>query len=92
MVGPKNTQTRFVGIITSTIHPYACFLSRFNYMDIKLTSNPTVIMIKNNRIFFHIATMSKLFESRRPKNIIIIIIDINHKLVACTHYNREMQA
>ena len=25
MVGPKNTQTRFVGIITSTIHPYACF-------------------------------------------------------------------
>ena len=26
MVGSKNTQTRFVGIITSTIHPYACFL------------------------------------------------------------------
>ena len=26
MVGPKIcTQTRFVGIITSTIHPYACF-------------------------------------------------------------------
>ena len=58
-------------------------------MDIKLTSNPIVIMIKNNRIFFHIATMSKLFESRRPK---IIIIDINHELVVCTHYNREMQA
>ena len=28
MGGPKSTQTRFVGIITSTIHPYACFLSR----------------------------------------------------------------
>ena len=25
MAGPKSTQTRFVGIITSTIHPYACF-------------------------------------------------------------------
>ena len=27
MAGPKSTQTRFVGIITSTIHPYACVLS-----------------------------------------------------------------
>ena len=25
MAGSKSTQTRFVGIITSTIHPYACF-------------------------------------------------------------------
>ena len=25
MAGPKSTQTRFVGIITFTIHPYACF-------------------------------------------------------------------
>ena len=24
-IGPKNTQTRFVGIITSTIHSNACF-------------------------------------------------------------------
>ena len=31
MVGPKNTQTRFVGIITSTIHPYACF-SRLSWL------------------------------------------------------------
>ena len=23
--GPKSTRTRFVGIITSTIHPYICF-------------------------------------------------------------------
>ena len=27
MEGSKSTQTRSVGIITSTIHPYACFLS-----------------------------------------------------------------
>ena len=27
MAVPKSTQTRFVGIITSTIHLYACFLS-----------------------------------------------------------------
>ena len=26
MGGPKGTQTRFVGIIMSTIHPYICFL------------------------------------------------------------------
>ena len=26
MAGPKCTQTRFVGIITSTIHPYACLI------------------------------------------------------------------
>ena len=26
MGGSKSTQTRFLGIITSTIHPYACFL------------------------------------------------------------------
>ena len=25
MAGSKSTQTRFVGIITSNIHPYACF-------------------------------------------------------------------
>ena len=29
MAGPKSTQTRFVGIIISTIHPYACFLSSY---------------------------------------------------------------
>ena len=27
MAGSKSIQTRFVGINTSTIHPYACFLS-----------------------------------------------------------------
>ena len=27
MAGSKSTQIRFVGIITFTIHPYACFLS-----------------------------------------------------------------
>ena len=26
MAGSKSTQTRFVGTITSTIHPYTCFL------------------------------------------------------------------
>ena len=39
MAGPKSTQTRFVGIITSTIHPYACFLSRCRN---KLGSNATI--------------------------------------------------
>ena len=30
MVGSKSTQTRFVGMITSTVHPYACFLGEGN--------------------------------------------------------------
>ena len=38
MAGPKSTRT---GIITFTIHPYACFLSSY-YAD-KLTSNTTII-------------------------------------------------
>ena len=25
IAGSKSTRTRFVGIITSTVHPYACF-------------------------------------------------------------------
>ena len=67
MAGPKNTQTRFVGIITSTVHPYACFLSSFNCAD-KLTSNPAIITSQNNRIFSHIVLS---IESRRPKDLYI---------------------
>ena len=69
MAGPKSTQTRFVGIIISTIHvhPYACFLSSFNYAD-KLTSNPKIITSQNNMIFSHIQYHSNfIIESRRPK-------------------------
>ena len=84
MVGPGNAQTTFVGIITSTINPYACFLSSFNYMDIKLTSNPIIITSKSNRIFFHILHQNNL-NQEGPR--ILAIIDINDKLVACTHDN-----
>ena len=44
MAGPKSTQTRFVGIITSTIHPYACFLSSYMGRDRnKLTNHATIL-------------------------------------------------
>jgi hypothetical protein len=39
MAGPKNTQTRFVGLIMSTIHPYVCFLSSYMGHRNKLTVN-----------------------------------------------------
>ena len=75
MAGSKSTQTRFVGIITSTIHPYACFLSSFNnnyYYADKLTSNPTIITITSqkfsNRIFSHTQCHNKhIIESKRSK-------------------------
>ena len=44
MVGPKNTQTRFVGIITSTIHPYACF-SRLSCVHAPIVIDVNNIML-----------------------------------------------
>ena len=36
MAVPKSTQTRFVGIITSTINPYAYFLDYHEPIDVDL--------------------------------------------------------
>jgi hypothetical protein len=44
MAGPKSTQTIFVRIITSTIHPYACFLSSCMGRRNKLTNNVTILI------------------------------------------------
>jgi hypothetical protein len=59
MTGPKSTQTRFVEIIISTIHPYACFLSCRNK-----PINSIIIIPVANRNF---SNMYSYIESRRLK-------------------------
>ena len=44
MGGSKSTQTRFVGIIMSTIHPYACF-SRLAIMCLFINCDSLVLSL-----------------------------------------------
>ena len=56
MAGSKSIQTRFVGIITSTMHPYVCFLR-----GAKTTNNVSHIQIKsaNKQVRYVIIKKSK---------------------------------
>jgi hypothetical protein len=59
MAGPKSTQIRFVGIIISTIYPYACFLS--GAQESMLTDFPPSLVI------IRISPTMSCRESRRLK-------------------------
>ena len=45
MAGSKSTQTRFVVIITSTIHPYACFSRLIKYYHALIDVNLFVLSL-----------------------------------------------